>query len=111
MKRLKIALLLLFIFLAGATTGSIVTRMVVKRRNFDILQEIKRKDFKPIADRIFARLNKRLKLNPGQKEPIRATIEGYLNDVAELTKQKRPKMAEILEKSIAKMKRVLYTAQ
>jgi DNA-directed RNA polymerase subunit F len=111
MKRWKVTLLLIFIFLAGATTGSIVTRLMIKKRNFRMFSQVQEQDLTPMANKIFSRLDKRLKFEPGQEEAVRATIEKFLRDVSELRQQHRPKMAAIFEKSTTELKSVLNETQ
>jgi hypothetical protein len=111
MKRWKIALFLILIFLAGAASGSIVTRMMMKKRNVGLMQEIQGRAPGVMINKIYTRLDKRLHFKPEQEEPVRSAIASFLNDFSALRKQQRQEIRSIFEKSIGYMKSALNDAQ
>jgi Spy/CpxP family protein refolding chaperone len=111
MKKWKLALGLLAIFIAGGLTGSLITGRIVKQRIHRTMQKLSTGDLAPIAQMTFKRMRWKLNLTKEQEQPVKDVVREFFSQVTDLRKQQRPQVKELLITSIRSLKPILTPEQ
>jgi Spy/CpxP family protein refolding chaperone len=106
MKKLKVALVLLLVFGAGAVFGVVATRVVV--RNI-IRRAISQPDL--VRERIQRELVRRLDLNPQQREQVGDVLADTQKQLRDLRRDFAPPFAAIMSGSQTRISAILTPAQ
>lgn len=111
MKKLKLILGLLAIFIAGGLTGSLITGRVVKQKLHKTIHKLSTGDLAPIAEMTFKRMRWKLKLSKDQEQPVKDIVREFFLQVGELRKQQRPEVRRLLIKSVHSLRPILTSEQ
>src|SRR5215475_840663 len=106
MKTLKVWLVLLLVFLAGFAGGVVATRIVVRK----IVQTAIRHP-ELVRHRIELSLDRRLRLDPQQREQVGQILAETQDRLKALRKEFQPQFADIMQETRGKISAVLTPEQ
>jgi hypothetical protein len=106
MNKLKPALALLLVFIAGAALGVVGTRIVVRRVVSQMLAEPQK-----IRERVEVTLTRKLKLDPAQRRRLHQILVESQGQLREVRMKTQPQIALISSNAQAQFSAVLTPAQ
>lgn len=107
MKNIKAVLGVLLIFILGAASGIVATRMIYHSR----LDAAMGGGQKAHEEMVVKRLTRKLDLNDQQREQVRSIVHETQGEIKLVRKQSQPQIETILAKSQAKINRLLTPEQ
>ena len=107
MKKWKVIVSVVFVFLLGALAGALVSHKIDQHRIAGII----RGEPRAVGELIVQRLNHKLNLDPDQVEKLRAIVYETRDEIKNVHKQFRPQIREILERSQNKVRAILRPDQ
>ena len=107
MKNVKAVLGVLLIFILGAASGSVATRMIYHSRMDTAIGGGQ----KAHEETVVKRLTRKLDLNDQQREQVRSIVHETQGEIKLARKQSQPQIEAILAKGQAKINRILTPEQ
>jgi len=107
MKKWKIIISVILVFLLGALAGGLVTHKIDQRRIAGIISGEPR----AVGELIVQRLSDKLRLDPQQVEKLRVIVSETRDEIRNVRKQFRPQIQEILERSRNRVRAILRPDQ
>lgn len=107
MKKWKIIVSVILVFLLGALAGALVIHKVDQHRIAGII----RGEPGAVGELIVQRLNHKLRLDPEQVEKLRVIVYETHDEIRNVRKQFRPQIQEILDRSRNRVRAILRPDQ
>lgn len=107
MKNWKTIVSVLCVFVLGASAGSLVTHLIYTQK----MENIIRDEPKTMREIIVQRLNRKLQLDAGQLEQIRAIVKETHSEMKTIRRQIKPDIEGVIERSREKIRAVLRPDQ
>jgi uncharacterized membrane protein YeaQ/YmgE (transglycosylase-associated protein family) len=107
MKKWKIIVSVILVFLLGALAGALVIHKVDQHRIAGII----RGEPGAVGELIVQRLNHKLRLDPQQVEKLRVIVYETHDEIRNVRKQFRPQIQEILDRSRNRVRAILRPDQ
>jgi uncharacterized membrane protein YeaQ/YmgE (transglycosylase-associated protein family) len=107
MKKWKIIVSVILVFLLGALAGALVIHKVDQHRIAGII----RGEPGAVGELIVQRLNHKLRLDPQQVEKVRVIVYETHDEIRNVRKQFRPQIQEILDRSRNRVRAILRPDQ
>ena len=107
MKKWKIILSVILVFLLGVLAGGLVTHEIDRHRIGRIISGEPR----AVGELIVQRLNHKLRLDPEQVEKLRIIVYETRDEISKVRTQFRPQIQEVLERSRNRVRAILRPDQ
>jgi hypothetical protein len=107
MKKWKIIISVILVFLLGALAGGLVTHKIDQRRIAGII----RGEPREVGEMIVQRLNHKLYLDREQVDKLRVIVYETRDEIRKVRNQFRPQIREILERSRGRVRAILRPDQ
>jgi len=107
MKKWKVIVSVVLVFLLGAVAGALVMHKIDQHRIAGII----RGEPGAVGELIVQRLNYKLHLDPAQLEKLRVIVYETRDEIRNVRKQFRPQIQEVLERSQNRVRAILRPDQ